>query len=113
VNIRIVDVFFLLTRLDQLDKLEDVTHVLNEQANLLFEWRDKIVEMLTQKLIDDSVQEENGPSPYERAVIVQAELESYMQAYQSLLVCGHSYLLISPLTCCSSIERKPLWPNVL
>ena len=101
--------FFLLTRIDQLDKLEDVTHVLNEQANVIFEWRDKIVELLTQKLIDDSVQEENGPSPYERAAIVQAELESYMQAYQSLLVCGHSYLSISTLTsCCSSIERKPL-----
>lgn len=68
--------------------------MLNEQAHVLFEWRDKIVELLTQKLIDDSVQEENGPSPYERAAIVQAELESYMQAYQSLLVCGHSYLSI-------------------
>jgi hypothetical protein len=69
--------------------------VLNEQANAFFEWRDKIVELLTRKLIDDSVQEESGPSPYERAAIVQAELESYMQAYESLLVCGHSYLLIS------------------
>jgi hypothetical protein len=69
--------------------------VLNEQANVLFDWRDKIIGLLTQKLIDDSVQEENGPSPYERAGIVQAELESYMQAYQSLLVCGHSSLLIS------------------
>ena len=68
--------------------------MLNEQANVLFEWRDKIVELLTQKLIDDSVQEENGPSPYERAAIVQAELESYMQAYESLLVCGLLHLLI-------------------
>jgi len=70
----------------QFDEEKEIIDVLNEQAELLFEWKDHVVDLITQKLIEDG-QPDDEKTPYERALNVQQECEAYLSAYQSLLVC--------------------------
>lgn len=64
---------------------QEIVEVLNDQVELLFEWKAHVVDLITQKLIEDG-QSEDEKTPYERALEVQQECEAYLNAYQSLLV---------------------------
>lgn len=57
--------------------------MLNEQSALLWEWRTKIVEFLTQKL--NSTGEQADGEEYARTLDTQGEAEVYLQAYAALL----------------------------
>ena len=57
--------------------------MLNEQSALLWEWRTKIVGLLTQKL--NSSGEQADGEEYARTLDTQGEAEVYMQAYAALL----------------------------
>jgi E3 ubiquitin-protein ligase SHPRH len=76
----------------QFESEQEVIDVLNMQTQLLFDWKRHLVELITQKLIED-VQEGDEMTPYERALEVQQECEAFLQAYQSLLVCVNSCFL--------------------
>lgn len=57
--------------------------MLNEQSALLWQWRAKIVELLTQKL--NSAGEQADGEEYGRTLDTQGEAEAYLQAYAALL----------------------------
>jgi hypothetical protein len=74
----------------QFEDEQEVIDVLNVQTQLLFDWKEHLVELITQKLIEDT-QEDDEVTPYDRALEVQQECEAFLQAYQSLLVCINSW----------------------
>lgn len=57
--------------------------MLNEQSALLWQWRTKIVGLLTQKL--GSAGEQADGEEYARTLDTQGEAEAYLQAYAALL----------------------------
>lgn len=57
--------------------------MLNEQSALLWQWRSKIVELLTRKL--NSADEQADGEEYTRTLDTQGEAEAYLQAYAALL----------------------------
>lgn len=57
--------------------------MLNEQSTLLWEWRGKIVELLTQRL--NSTGEQADGEEYARTLDTQGEAEVLLQAYAALL----------------------------
>ncbi|KAH0834113.1 hypothetical protein J3R83DRAFT_11401 [Lanmaoa asiatica] len=62
---------------------EIIEDVLNEQSALLWQWRSKIVGLLTRKL--NSAGEQADGEEYARTLDTQGEAEAYMQAYATLL----------------------------
>ncbi|KAF6756271.1 SNF2 family N-terminal domain-containing protein [Ephemerocybe angulata] len=62
-----------------------IANVLNDQAELVVEWRSKIVELLTQKLTGKGDDDEGDGQEYQRNLDNQGEAEAYMQAYAALL----------------------------
>ena len=65
---------------------EVIDRVLNEQAELLVEWRSKIVALLTQSLTGKEGDGAEGDGQeYQRNLDSQGEAEAYMQAYAALL----------------------------
>ncbi|KAG8965698.1 hypothetical protein FRC00_003173 [Tulasnella sp. 408] len=60
-----------------------IIHVLDEQRKLIFEWRGKICELLTQKIVSEG--ESADGNEYQRALDVQGEVEAYLVAYAALL----------------------------
>ncbi|KAF8439971.1 SNF2 family N-terminal domain-containing protein [Boletus edulis BED1] len=62
---------------------EIIEDVLNEQSALLWQWRTKIVGLLTQKL--NSAGEQADGEEYARTLDTQGEAEVYLQAYTALL----------------------------
>ena len=58
--------------------------MLNEQAELLWRWRDKLYGLLTEKLSVGEGEEADGEE-YARTLETQQEAESYLQAYAALL----------------------------
>ena len=62
---------------------EMIEYKLNEQSFRIWEWRTKIVALLSQKLNNNSDQADG--EEYARALDTQGEVEIYLQAYASLL----------------------------
>ncbi|KAG8915263.1 hypothetical protein FRC00_006131 [Tulasnella sp. 408] len=60
-----------------------IIDVLDEQRKLIFEWRGKICELLTQKIVSEG--ESADGNEYQRALDAQGEVEAYLVAYASLL----------------------------
>lgn len=60
-----------------------IIDVLDEQRKLIFEWRGKICELLTQKIVSEG--ESADGNEYQRALDVQGEVEAYLVAYAALL----------------------------
>ncbi|KAJ8517090.1 hypothetical protein ONZ45_g5672 [Pleurotus djamor] len=61
-----------------------VEEVLHKQANLIWQWRSRISELLTRRLTPGEGDGADGQE-YQRSLDDQGEVESYMQAYSSLL----------------------------
>ncbi|KAF9221774.1 hypothetical protein BS17DRAFT_757183 [Gyrodon lividus] len=69
---------------DLFDEVNEIIEdTLNEQSALLWEWRTKIIELLTQKL--NSAGEQADGEEYARTIDTQGEAEVYLQAYAALL----------------------------
>ncbi|KAJ2921288.1 hypothetical protein H1R20_g15804, partial [Candolleomyces eurysporus] len=64
---------------------EIIEEVLNEQSELLLEWRAHIVDLLTQPLTGKADDAEGDGQEYQRNLDNQGEAEVYMQAYAALL----------------------------
>ncbi|KIJ64355.1 hypothetical protein HYDPIDRAFT_154792 [Hydnomerulius pinastri MD-312] len=62
---------------------EIIEDSLNEQSALLWQWRTKIIDLLTQKLT--SAGEQADGEEYSRTLDTQGEAEVYLQAYAALL----------------------------
>ncbi|KAJ7132049.1 SNF2 family N-terminal domain-containing protein [Mycena epipterygia] len=69
---------------------EIIENVLNEQCSLLWEWRTRMTELLTQKLTPG---EEADGQEYQRTLDEQGEAESYLINYTSLLADRREALL--------------------
>ncbi|KAF9064876.1 SNF2 family N-terminal domain-containing protein [Rhodocollybia butyracea] len=69
---------------DLIEELHElIENVLNEQTELLWEWRSKIHELLTQNLT--SGDDDADGQEYQRTLDNQGEAETYLQAYAALL----------------------------
>ncbi|KAH9068111.1 SNF2 family N-terminal domain-containing protein [Lactarius deliciosus] len=69
--------------LEEADELID--RVLNEHSRVLWEWRSRIYELLTQKLTASNDEGEADGQEYSRTLETQGEAETYLQAYAMLL----------------------------
>ncbi|KAH9001925.1 SNF2 family N-terminal domain-containing protein [Lactarius hatsudake] len=69
--------------LEEADELID--RVLNEQSRVLWEWRTRIYELLTQKLTASNDGGEADGQEYSRTLETQGGAETYLQAYAMLL----------------------------
>ena len=56
--------------------------VLNEQTKLLLQWRERLIDLLTQKITPE---DEADGQEYQRSLDSQAEVEVYIQAYAALI----------------------------
>lgn len=61
-----------------------VMDLMTAQRNLLLQWRDHIIALLTEKLSGRAGEEADGQE-YARALDTQGEVEQYLQAYAALL----------------------------
>jgi E3 ubiquitin-protein ligase SHPRH len=73
--------FSKLPQIEELDTL--IEDVLNEQADLLWEWREHIMVLLSQPLTQK--EDEADGQEYQRTLDDQGEAETYLQAYAALL----------------------------
>lgn len=83
---------------------EEVIDILNEQTQFLFEWKDHIIELITQDLISEA-EADDDKTPYERAVEVQLECEAFLKGYQSLLA-DRREALIAERTLLAAAENR-------
>lgn len=73
----------MLTLSGKIEELHEIIeNVLNEQTELLWEWRSKIHSLLTQSL---NPGEDADGQEYQRTLDNQGEAETYLQAYAALL----------------------------
>ena len=71
------------TNMLQLREADELIDVLNLQAELLYEWRQKIIELLTAPLSANQGEAADGEE-YARTLDIQGEAEVYLQAYVAL-----------------------------
>lgn len=68
-----------------LDQLDSITEVINLQSAKLKEWRNKIIEILTLPLVDNTEEKEITGQEYETSLNVQDELYVYIQAFRTIV----------------------------
>ena len=61
-----------------------ITELLNAQTNLLWQWRTRLIELLTRGIGSDSGEDADGKE-YARSLETQREAETFMDAYSVLL----------------------------
>jgi len=61
-----------------------ITDLLNAQTNLLWQWRGRLVELLTRGISSDSGEDADGKE-YARSLETQGEAETFLHAYTVLL----------------------------
>lgn len=68
-----------------LDKLEDLYGILNEQANLIDDWREAVIQHMSQALIDEEVEVENTGEEFTDSTKTQEEIIVYVQALRAAI----------------------------
>lgn len=68
--------------MDEVKKL--IEHSLNPQTELLWEWRDKLLALLTQPLSSTASDADADGEEFTRSIETQGEAEAYLQAYTDL-----------------------------
>jgi E3 ubiquitin-protein ligase SHPRH len=77
--------------------------VLNEQTRLLWEWRTKLINLLTQSLSADSNDSENADGKeYSRTLDTQGEAETFLQALAAIMADRREGSSLRVIAC-------PLW----
>ncbi|KAJ0324113.1 hypothetical protein Brms1b_001360 [Colletotrichum noveboracense] len=66
-----------------LEKLEELYGVLNEQANIIDEWREAVIKLLSQPLIDEEAEVENTGEEFTDSTKTQEELIVYVQVLRA------------------------------
>ena len=74
-----------------LSRLEDLTDILNRQAEQLDEWREKMIELLTLPLVDQDEDDLQGDE-YEISTRQQEEVYVYLEALRALVADRHDAL---------------------
>lgn len=64
---------------------EFIESLLNEQSALIWEWRQKLIKLLTQSLTSKDEDEDADGQEYARSIDTQGEAEAYLEAYAALL----------------------------
>lgn len=82
--------FTPLSFLQEADANDIIEYVLNEQSELLWEWRARMTELLTQKLTPG---EDADGQEYQRTLDDQGEAETYLRNYAALLADRREALL--------------------
>jgi E3 ubiquitin-protein ligase SHPRH len=86
---------------------EIIEDLLNEQSALLWEWRSKILSLLTQKL--SAGEDEADGQEYARTLDTQGEAEAYLQAYSALLADRREVLVAErTLLAAHDVQEKKL-----
>ncbi|KAL3441155.1 SNF2 family N-terminal domain-containing protein [Aspergillus insuetus] len=75
-----------------LDRLETFCHMMNEHAIQYGEWRQKMVELLSQSLIDQEDDSELEGDEYEKSTKHQDEMYVYMEALRAMFADRHDSL---------------------
>nr|XP_036583008.1 SNF2 family domain-containing protein [Colletotrichum truncatum]KAF6791904.1 SNF2 family domain-containing protein [Colletotrichum truncatum] len=68
-----------------LEMLDDLYGILNEQANLIDEWREAVIRLLSQALIDEEVEVENTGEEFTDSTKVQEEIIVYVQSLRAAI----------------------------
>ncbi|KAI8192877.1 putative ATP-dependent helicase [Colletotrichum sp. SAR 10_65] len=66
-----------------IEKLEELYGVLNEQANVIDEWREAVIKLLSQPLIDEEAEVENTGEEFTDSTKTQEELIVYVQVLRA------------------------------
>ncbi|KAL4900599.1 hypothetical protein BDW74DRAFT_161767 [Aspergillus multicolor] len=74
------------------ERLEDFCDMMNDHAALYKEWRQKMVELLSQALIDQEDESELEGDEYEKSTKHQDEMYVYMEALRALFADRHDAL---------------------
>jgi E3 ubiquitin-protein ligase SHPRH len=61
-----------------------IADLLNAQTNLLWQWRGRLIELLTRSISSDSAEDPDGKE-YARSLETQGEAETFLHAYTVLL----------------------------
>ncbi|KAH8422920.1 putative SNF2 family helicase/ATPase [Aspergillus melleus] len=75
-----------------LDKLEDFCEAMNNHAHQYNEWRDAMVKLLSQSLIDQEDENELEGDEYEKSTKHQDEMYVYMEALRAMFADRHDAL---------------------
>lgn len=81
---------------------------MNDQTNLLFEWRDQIYGLLTEALTRNDNGDKADGEEFARSLETQGEAETYLQAYSALIADRREVILLerSALAAHDVRERK-------
>jgi E3 ubiquitin-protein ligase SHPRH len=93
--------FSKFRQIEELDTL--IEDVLNEQANLLWEWRKHIIVLLSRPLTQK--EDEVDGQEYQRTLDDQGEVETYLQVYAALLA-DRRVSLINERTLLAALDVK-------
>lgn len=75
-----------------LERLEEFCHIMNDHAAQYTEWRQKMVELLSQALIDQEDESELEGNEYEKSTKHQDEMYVYMEAIRAIYADRHDSL---------------------
>ncbi|KAK7749742.1 hypothetical protein SLS53_000321 [Cytospora paraplurivora] len=70
---------------DVLDSFEDLAGVLNEQANVLDDWREHIIQLLLKQLVDEDDETEITGEEYEDSTKLMEEIVVYIQILRTAI----------------------------
>ncbi|KAF8512949.1 SNF2 family N-terminal domain-containing protein [Hysterangium stoloniferum] len=87
-----------------IEEANDILDLLNDQAELIWSWRDHIFTLLTQKLSGPEGNQADGEE-YGRSLDTQGEVEAYLQAYASLIA-DRKEALIAERTALATHDAK-------
>ncbi|TEA19088.1 putative ATP-dependent helicase [Colletotrichum sidae] len=68
-----------------LETLEELYGVLNDQANLIDEWREAVIQLLSQTLIDEEAEVENTGEEFTDSTKTQEDIIVYVQALRAVV----------------------------
>jgi E3 ubiquitin-protein ligase SHPRH len=77
----------------QLREADDLIDILNRQTGLLFTWRQRIFDLLTEDLVKKDEEKADGEE-FARSLETQGVAETYLQAYSALIADRREVMLL-------------------
>ena len=90
-NINSIDTLGGIESRNTLAKLEDLSDIMNKQAEQLDEWREKIIQLLLSPLVDQDDSDLHG-NEYEDSTLQQDKIYVYVEALRALVADRHDAL---------------------
>ena len=76
-----------------LREADELIDILNQQTELLFTWRQRIFELLTEELVKKGDEKADGEE-FARSLETQGVAETYLQAYSALIADRREVMLL-------------------